>query len=222
MSLNLGRLLRDVPSVIEVNDKEGISKNEKNRTAFSDLSAKHLAIGFLLIDISSGVAFGSLNSLLPAIAQLQFDSSSIQYGFLQSSLTIGLLFGNTIYGRLISGSDCVKSYCFVTYLALGAYLAFGYRYASGISFIFLFIVGAGNAIQDVLLITSLQDLARDGSESISLFSIRESLQSVAVVISTLLVSLFTSIAMFSILVTGLGVFSIMMVAAFQLNYLRKM
>lgn len=174
-------LLRDVPSVIEVNDKEGISKNEKNRTAFSDLSAKHLAIGFLLIDISSGVAFGSLNSLLPAIAQLQFDSSSIQYGFLQSSLTIGLLFGNTIYGRLISGSDCVKSYCFVTYLALGAYLAFGYRYASGISFIFLFIVGAGNAIQDVLLITSLQDLARDGSESISLFSIRESLQSVAVV-----------------------------------------
>lgn len=144
----------------------------KNRTAFSDLSAKHLAIGFLLIDISSGVAFGSLNSLLPAIAQLQFDSSSIQYGFLQSSLTIGLLFGNTIYGRLISGSDCVKSYCFVTYLALGAYLAFGYRYASGISFIFLFIVGAGNAIQDVLLITSLQDLARDGSESISLFSIR--------------------------------------------------
>ena len=115
-----------------------ISKNEKNRTAFSDLSAKHLAIGFLLIDISSGVAFGSLNSLLPAIAQLQFDSSSIQYGFLQSSLTIGLLFGNTIYGRLISGSDCVKSYCIVTYLALGAYLAFGYRYASGISFIFLF------------------------------------------------------------------------------------
>lgn len=178
-------LLRDVPSVIEVNDKEGISKNEKNRTAFSDLSAEHLAIGFLLIDISSGVAFGSLNSLLPAIAQLQFDSSSIQYGFLQSSLTIGLLFGNTIYGRLISGSDCVKSYCFVTYLALGAYLAFGYRYASGISFIFLFIVGAGNAIQDVLLITSLQDLARDGSESISLFSIRESLQSVAVVISTI-------------------------------------
>lgn len=104
-------LLRDVPSVIEVNDKEGISKNEKNWTAFSDLNAKHLAIGFLLIDISSGVAFGSLNSLLPAIAQLQFDSSSIQYGFLQSSLTIGLLFGNTIYGRLISGSDCVKSYC---------------------------------------------------------------------------------------------------------------
>lgn len=60
----------------------------------------------------------------------------------------------------------------------------------------------------MLLITSLQDLARDGSESMSLFSIRESLQSVAVVISTLLVSLFTSIAMFSILVTGLGVFSI--------------
>lgn len=85
-----------------------------------------------------------------------------------------------------------------------------------------FIVGAGNAIQDVLLITSLQDLARDESESISLFSIRESLQSVAVVISTLLVSLFTSIAMFSILVTGLGVFSIMMVVVFQLNYLRKM
>ena len=157
---------------------------------------------------------------LVSIAQLQFDSSSIQYGFLQSSLTIGLLFGNTIYGRLISGSDCVKSYCFVTYLALGAYLAFGYRYASGISFIFL--VGAGNAIEDVLLITSLQDLARDESESISLFSIRESLQSVAVVISTLLVSLFTSIAMFSILVTGLGVFSIMMVVVFQLNYLRKM
>ena len=145
-----------------------------------------MAIGFLLIDISSGVAFGSLNSLLPAIAQLQFDSSSIQYGFLQSSLTIGLLFGNTIYGRLINGSDCIKSYCFVTYLALGAYLA------------------------------------RDESESISLFSIRESLQSVAVVISTLLVSLFTSIAMFSILVTGLGVFSIMMVVVFQLNYLRKM
>ena len=212
-------LLRDVPSVIEVNDKEGISKNEKNWT---DLNAKHLAIGFLLIDISSGVAFGSLNSLLPAIAQLQFDSSSIQYGFLQSSLTIGLLFGNTIYGRLISGSDCVKSYCFVTYLALGAYLAFGYRYASGISFIFLFIGGAGNAIQDVLLITSLQDLARDGSESMSLFSIRESLQPVAVVISSLLVSLVTSIAMFSILVTGLGVFSIMMVVVFQLNYLRKM
>ena len=110
----------------------------------------------------------------------------------------------------------------MTYLALGAYLAFGYRYASGISFIFLFIVGAGNAIQDVLLITSLQDLARDGIESINLFSIRESLQSVAVVISTLLVSLFTSIAMFSILVTALGVFSIMMVIAFPLYYLRKM
>ena len=132
-------MLRDVPSVIEVNDKEGISKNEKNWTAFSDLNAKHLAIGFLLIDISSGVAFGSLNSLLPAIAQLQFDSSSIQYGFLQSSLTIGLLFGNTIYGRLISGSDCVKSYCFVTYLALGAIwrlaiaMRLGYRLFSFLS-----------------------------------------------------------------------------------------
>lgn len=99
---------------------------------------------------------------------------------------------------------------------LAIVMRLGYRLFS------FFIVGAGNAIQDVLLITSLQDLARDESESISLFSIRESLQSVAVVISTLLVSLFTSTAMFSILVTGLGVFSIMMVAAFQLNYLRKM
>ena len=135
-----------------------ISKMKKTGSVFSLFSAEALGNWFLLIDISSGVAFGLLNSLLlPAIAQLYFDSSSIQYGFLQSSLTIGLLFGNTIYGRLISGSDCVKSYCFVMHLALGAYSCLVIA-MSGISFIFLYRLVPETPFKMCFLITSLQDL----------------------------------------------------------------
>lgn len=203
-----------------VHEKRPTFKGEDNTLKFL-LDTRSLAVGFLLIDISSGMAFGSLNSLLPEIVQLEYRSSSLLYGVFQSSLTIGLLVGNCLYGVVAKGREHVRLYCFMTYFALGAYFAFGFLYSFGFSFVLLFAVGVGNSIQDVLLITSLQELAKDSAESVRLFSIRESLQAFAVIFSTFLVSLFTNVELFPLLFTVLSLLSFMMVLMFHFRYLRR-
>lgn len=202
--------------------EEGIAPEGEVKTPKLFFDGRSLAVGFLLIDISSGVAFGSLNSLLPVIVQLEFKSSSLLYGLFQSSLTVGLLAGNLLYGFVIKGREHVKLYCLMTYLALGAYFAFGFLYSFGFSYVLLFAVGVGNSIQDVLLITSLQKLAKDGAESVRLFSIRESFQAFAVVFSTFLVSLCSNIELFPLLFTALSLISFMMVLVFHFRFLRRM
>lgn len=178
-------------------------------------------LSFLMIDVASGIAFGSLNSLIPIIAQLKFDSSSLLCGVLQSSLTVGLLLGNIVYGKMKPGFSGTREYCIASYFALGCFLALSFTYEAPVAIPLLLAVGAGNSVQDVLLITAIQDIAQSDDTSTRFFSIRESLQSIVVLASTGVVALASTAVSMGLLVMLLGIFSIILVATLHALVLRE-
>lgn len=191
------------------------------RSSFDFLRTNLLIASFFLIDVASGIAFGSLNSLIPIIAQLEFSSSPILCGALQSSLMVGLLLGNVVYAGMVGRWIGVWSYFIASYFALGCFLALGFGYTSLVALPLLIVVGAGNSVQDVLLITAIQGAAQSDRDSSRFFSIRESIQSIVVFASTGLVTLEVEGIGIGPLIIILGVSSVLLVAVLHILTFRE-
>ncbi|NLQ13616.1 MFS transporter [Olsenella sp. KGMB02461] len=155
---------------------------------------------YLIVDATSGFAFGSLNPLMPIIASGISEVPIALYGAFLSLLMGGQLCGNIVYeliGDLFSSN---KLYFIATGFSLLAFLLFGWAPWWALCGVFLFLTGLGNSIQDVCLLTSLQTANRL-SPSTRLIALRESIGSITVLCASVVIAILISLIPVNIIVT---------------------
>lgn len=156
---------------------------------------------FLLVDFTSGLAFGTLNSLMPVAATETSSNSVALYGGFLSLLMAGQLCGNVVYEFLGKRQFAPnRLYFLATGFSLFAYLCFGWVSWWPLRCAMLFLTGLGNSVQDVCLLTSLQTPSCP-SGSTRTIALRESLGSIAVLLSSAAVAAMIKLISIPLIVT---------------------
>lgn len=151
---------------------------------------KKMPLIFLLIvvDAVASIAFGSLNTLLPIIVQLNFNNSIVFYSSMNFALSLGLILGNIIFHYIFStGKNYLKLYITSTILASISFITLGFGENITYYLILLLMIGVCNSIQDASLITEIQLEALDSSFTSFVFSTYQSLVSLIILMTTIFI-----------------------------------
>jgi MFS family permease len=129
------------------------------------------------------LAFGSLNALMPLIANNIFNEPSIVYGYLMTALGGGLLFGSMLFTKIYNR---MSSYCLfssATLVAAISFISLGVSNTLVVSLLAIFILGIGNGVQEVTIATLIQQSCDSENEVMLIFSTNQAMVSICAAIT---------------------------------------
>lgn len=167
-------------------------REQKSAKTHMIVSAYPLISMLILVDAVSGLAFGSLNAIIPMVCQTRFNNDAVVYSMLLAFLTGGMLLGNLVFHALFHKKKASLLYMKVTLFALFTYLLFNFAQSSIIGALLLALTGIGNSIQDVTLITTIQKTVADENDAAYIISLRDSFGAATTLCSVAILSTVTT------------------------------
>ena len=195
--------------------------NMKKRLESVARLMEHRAVfAFLLIDVVTGLSLGALNSLMPIVVQMHFNNSAIFLSSFFIAQTIGMLLGNGLFQILLAKRKQNKIYIASTLFTILVFMLFGFPSSLIIIAIILLLVGAGNAIQDVSLTTTIQLLPIKDNTVTTIFALRGTLIAVVIILTTFIVNTLLDLLIIGHITLFLG--SLSVVAVLIILFILKM
>ena len=135
-------------------------------------------------DAVVGIATGTLNSLMPIVAEIDYLNSSMAYSLMTSFLTTGMLLGNVLLRRLTLTRAPEMTYFIASIGGVLAFVIFGWTTVLPLCLIALSAVGVCTTFQDVTLATAIQNAETNDTNVTQLFSLNQTAGSAAVIFSS--------------------------------------
>lgn len=168
-----------------------VEEQTKESTALSNSFYRRLFFRYpvlcsmILADAITGSSFGSMNALFPVFSKQVFPANMGAYGYIMSALGCGLLLGTLvgpylekrIYPPLVFGLS--------TLWASLSLMGFGQSFLFPLCLLSIFLVGCGNGIQDIVIVTTVQKEGHDSKDTIRLFSFHQAAVSIFIMIALL-------------------------------------
>lgn len=168
------------------------SEHERKSAKVRAMISKYPFVSTLIfVDAVSGLAFGSLNAIIPMICQTRFHNDALIYSALLAFLTGGMLLGNLVFHTFLYKKKPSLLYMKVTISSLLAYLLFNFVQSPIAGALLLASTGLGNSIQDVALITTIQRTVADDGYVAYTISIRDTFGAAATLCSVAFLSAFS-------------------------------
>lgn len=186
------------------NEIDDIKKSKKvnfNKALITLFSKNKVAVRFVICTAIVNCLFGALNTLFPIISSRYVDNSSV-YGYIMTSLGVGLLLGTTLAPKLITRIPLALVYSLAT--IWGAVLLFFFGVSSHVFVSLILVLGfsLGNGIQEVSSIGFIQTIGKDST--LELFALSQTMTSSLVLISTSVVAITTKLFGINETIVGLS------------------
>lgn len=174
-----------------------------------------------VVDAIASISFGSLNTIMPIIVQTQYENNANILSLFKSLLYIGIIIGGIIFEKKLKQRDKIHLYVASTVLASLGFILLIFM-QSYISYaLTLGVIGLFNIIQDNSLSLEIQLKTSNNNETSILFSLYQTLISVAFIITTVPIPHIISTLGYPFIYICFGLLSEVALVLFFIKYKKK-
>lgn len=172
---------------INIKDNKIFNINEYVKNLSHIWNKRNSVVKFVLLSSIVNCTFGALNTLFPIVSS-NFEMSSVMYGYIMSTLGLGLFLGTMVAPKLLNEKNCIQIYSYVTILGAIFLSIFGLSFNYVLTLIMVLGFSIGNGIQEISSVTYIQTIGEE--DSLEIFTVSQTASSSLILITTGLSAVF--------------------------------